>query len=289
MLQTSLTRRDVLQKAAVSASVGATALPGTAAANDQQNCTTVEDASDGCEGPSAPSDFPYLYDADDDGTDEQFGTWPSSPSEIVFFIHGYQSSSTQNGVNQGYAAKVAAEHNGYSQPFAAVCWNSDTTWSMAKSRAEKEGKRLAEFLLDYMSNHSDTTIRLVGHSLGNRVIVFCLRKLMNNDAAVDSAAGLGGAIDADSVIVEDGTDQSQFDEEIANAAGQYNNYHKTDDQVLNLDYEAAEGEEAVGETGVKGGTPPSNYADYDVTDQVCNHCTYFKKNKGCMNAVVGNW
>ena len=289
MVQPSLGRRDVLRTAAISTSVSAAVLPGHAAADDQHNCTNVEDPFDGCEGPSTPSDFPYLYDSDDDGTDEQFGDWPTNPDELVFFIHGYQSQSTQNGVDQGYAAKVAAEHNGYSQPFVAVCWDSDTTWSRAKSRAEDEGERLAEFLLDYMANNSDTTIRLLGHSLGNRVVVFCLRKLMKNDTAVDSAAALGGAIDADSVIVEDGIDQSMFDEEIENAATQYNNYHKTDDQVLDLDYEAAEGEEAVGEPGAKGGTPPSNYTDRDVTNDVCNHCTYFKKNEGCVSDVVGNW
>jgi esterase/lipase superfamily enzyme len=287
MAQPSLDRRDVLRTAAASA--GTTVLPGVAVASDQQNCTTTEDPFDGCEGASAPSDFPYLYDHDDDGTDEQFGTWPSNPSELVFFVHGYQSQSTQNGVNQAYAAKLAAEHNGYAQPFAAVCWDSDTTWSTAKRRAEDEGRRLGEFLLDYMADHPDTTIRLLGHSLGNRVVVYCLRTLTNNGAAVDSAAALGGAIDADSVIVEDGTDQSEFDEEIESAAAQYNNYHKTDDQVLNVDYEAAEGEEAVGEVGANGGTTPSNYTDHDVTRAVCNHCTYHKTNKGCMGEVVRNW
>lgn len=288
MVRTNLNRRTLLRTAAVS-TVGASAVTGSALANDQQDCSDAEDTSDGCEGPSAPSDYPYLYDHDDDGTDEQFGDWPSDPAELVFFIHGYQSSSTQNGVNQGYAADLAAEHNGYTESFVAVCWDSDTTWSWAKSRAEDEGQRLAEFLLDYMPDHPDTTIRLLGHSLGNRVVVFCLRELMNNDAAVDSAAALGGAIEADSVIVEEGYDQSKYDEEIASATTQYNNYHKTDDQVLDEDYELAEGEEAVGETGYQEGTPPSNYTENDVTNAVCNHCTYFKKNKGCMNAVVGNW
>lgn len=282
-----ISRRDVLRQAGVG-TVGTVALSGIGAADDTLDCSDAEDPSDGCEGPSAPVGFPYLHDSDGDGTDERYGSWPSSPDELAFFVHGFKSSSTQNGINQAHAAELAADHNGYTEPFVAVCYDTDASWSTAKSNAEDEGQRLGQFLVEYMADNPETTIRLLGHSLGTRVVVYCLQELASSGASVDAAAAVGGAIDADSVTTKNGYDQSQFDEAIENAAERFDNYHNTDDSILDGSYYWSEWEEAVGEIGCDG-PAPSNYTDHDVTNQVCNHCTYFKTNEGCMNAVVGNW
>lgn len=57
MVRTNPDRRALLRTAAVS-TVGASALTGSALANDQRDCSNAEDTSDGCEGPSAPCDYP---------------------------------------------------------------------------------------------------------------------------------------------------------------------------------------------------------------------------------------
>lgn len=66
------------------------------------------------------------------------------------------------------------------------------SWSMAKSNADKEGKRLADKLLKNPEKLSETV--LIGHSLGGRIIVRALSELSKKGKKIKGAILLGAAI-----------------------------------------------------------------------------------------------
>lgn len=263
-------RRDVLRQAAVASVVGGGAV----------GAFTGTVAAEGCDGRKAPDGFPYIQDG------EAHGEFPEGPSELAIFIHGWQNAeleSTDNAINQAYACDIACDHNGYTKPLVGEVWDADTEWETANDNAEAAGRVLASFIQDYQATHPDTAIRLLGHSLGARVTVTCLDALAADGDSVASAALIGGAIDDQSVATT-----GAWGPAIRDAAGQFNNYHKTDDAVLRDIYGTYELGDAVGEVGVDG-DPPANYRDHNVTDTVEEHCTYFRKGNGCMPAVVQEW
>src|SRR5215211_8410044 len=102
---------------------------------------------------------------------------------------------------------------GYNSSLIGFSWDSDTKidfdgegWNIAKIIAKGNGPKLAQFLLDlknYCIEHSNNNIeiRLVGHSLGSRVILSALNSLDNNNEwksshfKIITVNLLGGAVD----------------------------------------------------------------------------------------------
>jgi pimeloyl-ACP methyl ester carboxylesterase len=243
-----------------------------------------------CQFPSSPDDYPFI----EGETQTVHGDFPDTTDELTIFINGYLSDDfTEPGEDQGHVAATNAAANGYTPsaihsdaPYSIVTWAWDSfgTWAGMKWKAENQGTALAHWLHDtYRPDNPDTCVRLLGHSLGARVVVSCLRTLdTNNWESVRTAALLGGAIDDQSVAVD-----GQWGPYIAAATNRLNNYYKTNDQTLDDSYETREWSKAVGEVGCDG-TPPRNYTDHNVTKEVEDHCTYVKEGN-VMPVVVNNW
>lgn len=274
---TSINRRDLIRtSAATAAGVGAvTTMSGSAMAGEKKCGETL---------PDAPDWFPW-YDIENW---EDHGI-PWHTDEITFYVNGWQANYDR-GTSQGYECRRAMENAGYWSEVCGLHWDSETgTWSGGKSKADDMGEHLAH-LIAWMQDEFGTGIRLVGHSLGARVIGTCLNYLDDWGRSIWSTAFLGGAIASDSVVEDCGWwCTGEFYHGIMNAGGNTRNYHSQEDEVLNDLYTLAEWDRAVGQVGADG-TPPENYADHDITHIVGeDHCAYYKRDDGCMDQVVSHF
>ena len=153
-----------------------------------------------------------------DSTDYDATDIPNCPPEIALFIHGW-------GLDESMAKEryertlMSLQANNYSIPLISFSWDSNTTsslsdfglsgWNHAKSIANDNGPKLAQFIIDYADkcNHEnkESKIRLISHSLGARVILSGLESLHKNDIwnnnnyTLTSVHLLGAAVDNEEV------------------------------------------------------------------------------------------
>lgn len=239
------------------------------------------------------------YDYDTDGTVP--GVGGDCVADATVMVHGWWKKGDDEEAEAAAEAKfeecdAELDDDGYRGVVLGYSWDNDVDsdawdygWSTAKDVAEENGYKLAQFLLDYKNACDGGTIRLIGHSLGARVIFSALSVLDGssywNDPgyAVQSVHFIGGAVDNEYPTtkhepgyraVTDQTDRSY-------------NYHSEDDEVLEWAYSSFEWDRALGETGAESGHDvPSNYADVDVTDQVGDdHSGYLEH---CADEIVAH-
>jgi len=207
----------------------------------------------------------------------------SDPAEVVVAVHGWRTAQS-DAPDHFATVSTSLSNNGYDAPVVGFSWDSDTSttdWWPATDIAERNGPKLAHFLLDYASHSPGTQFRLTGHSLGARVVLEAIKSL--NDWGyrdiLASATLLGGAADNDSVSIG-----GEYGDDIAAAVGRFDNFWKSGDSVLNWAYSTGEFDSAIGEEGCEG-TPPVNYTDHNV-DYVPDHFSYHEPGDGCVPEVV---
>ncbi|WP_336000523.1 DUF726 domain-containing protein [Halorientalis halophila] len=280
-----INRRNVLRGIAAggTAAVGLGAMTGSASAAEEQ-CLFAEDA---------PDDYPVVEK--DEGVlgigGEGFveNDVPEGEDEVLIYVHGYLEFFAGGAADQGYTLQKALRNNGYDHPTITYKYptNSPNWWGTVDD-AEQDGRDFASWLQDYRESNPETTIRMVGHSLGARTSLGCLDELVNElgEAPVESLTMLGAAIPRDAVTVD-----GEFGEAIANGAGQVTNYYSDGDDILDWIYEIGElGTEAVGAYGPpEGAETPDNYYDVDVNDEIDGHCIYYKPEEGIVDQVVENF
>jgi esterase/lipase superfamily enzyme len=213
-------------------------------------------------------DFDGIYDGD----------------ELLVFVHGWNVTDDE-ALDIFYTGKQAFRANGFDESFIGFSYGSDREWESAKTVAERNGPKLGRFLADVRERHPDITLQLVAHSLGARVVLSALSHLADGgyENLVASVSLLGGAADDHSV-----SKGGQYHTAVETATASFENFHKTDDQVLQDIYGLYELGKAVGEVGCDG-TSPTNYEDHDVTDSVTSHCGYYKEDVGCIPEVVAEF
>ncbi len=277
-----LNRRDVLGGMATvgagAAGLAATSEPGSAGA-----------LTGGCidDWPAATDDRIQLAD-DEPAVSADI---PDS-GDVVIYVHGLfgddlLDSVDINGANQAAALDNALSEEGIEQPTIAAMWNSSTTWTVAKWRADDAGETLAMWLEANRSDYNSVT--LVAHSLGVRVTLVALSELADTDVTVDSVALLGGAVNPDTVCEEykDGIESS--------VSETVYNYHSEDDGIVCNIYAIREFTSAVGCGGAdcsggwfsSGSDRPDNYEEVDLTGEVTAHCDFFKPDSLESGTAVG--
>jgi pimeloyl-ACP methyl ester carboxylesterase len=278
-----INRRSVLRGIAAggTAAVGLGAMTGSASAAEEQ-CLFAEEA---------PDDQPYVeYDSSLLG-DAEFAenNVPEGEEEVLIYLHGWLELFAGGAVDQGYTLQLALEEAGYEKPVITYKYPSNNPfWWTETGAAEDEGRAFAGWLADYRDRNPDTTIRMIGHSLGARTGLGCLDEHVNvngNDP-VRSFDMLGGAIARDAVTVD-----GEFADAITNGAEEVNNYHSEHDGILDHIFQIGEfGTEAVGAYGApEGAETPDNYYDLNVRGTVKGHCLYYKPEEGCIDTVVENF
>ncbi len=290
---TGMNRRTML-KGTATAAVGLVGLTGTAAGfqGDDGNITGSADF------PRATTrghfDINWLYEEEltDGHTKWDYGTvgdipgyGSANPEEVVISVHGWLVGK-DDAPDHFATVEAALRDNGYSHPVIGFSYDSDTRidqWWPATDIAERNGAKLANFIADYRAR-TGARVRIIGHSLGGRVVPETIKSLhdLGYNDYVESVTLLGGASDDESVAVD-----GEYGPAIGTVVGQFDNFWKSDDQVLTWAYGTAEFDSAVGESGCEG-TPPANYEDHQV-DYVPDHFSYYEPGDGCMLEVVGEF
>ncbi len=264
-------RREVL---AGVAAVGA----GTAGLHTATNRGSAGALTGGC-----VADWPAATDKRIELSDDEPEATDGVPQEgdVVLYIHGLfgddlLDSVDINGANQAAALAEALSEEGLDRPTIAGMWNSSTTWSVAKWRADDAATTLASWLEENRDNYDSLT--LIAHSLGARVTLGALSELKASAVTVSSVGLLGGAVNPDSICEEykDGIEES--------VSGTVYNYHSEDDGIVCNLYAIRELTSAVGCGGADcsggwfstGSDLPENYEDVDLSGEVTAHCDFFK-------------
>jgi hypothetical protein len=205
----------------------------------------------------------------------------------------------------------------YNYPLIGFSWDSDTKisplgWKYAKLIAKENGPKLAQFLLDlknYCIEHYDNNIeiRLVGHSLGSRVILSALNSLDNNNEwnlsefKILTVNLLGGAVDNYEVLKNNpfipihSDIKAYHGDAIQNQVSNFYNMYNFEDDVLEEKwwtlefdeppyYPLYEGDDiAIGQNPLNEVTPgmPSNYDNIDVMDQIIYEKNADNDSDGC--------
>jgi len=159
----------------------------------------------------------------------------------------------------------------------AVTWDDSGLPHSAAAGARDTGDMFASWLGDYKNANPDTTIRILGHSMGGIVQMETLAAI-GGSFTVETADSIG------SYEVADGPCESgNFYDAIQNSAGEVRNYYSTNDSIARLGSGPAD-------CGgwFSDGTTPSNYWDVDVSDSVPDHTSY-KESSGCVSKIVSNY
>jgi len=132
--------------------------------------------------------------------------------EIVIMIHGLRNNK-QSAVAKFIIAKKRLRQLRYNHPIIGYSYDSNTKGAHIKKTAlralrigqkiaEKNGKHLAQFILDFKKKNPKTKIRLMSHSLGSQIILSAIRKLSSkkNTKNIVESIHLFGASIADGFL-----------------------------------------------------------------------------------------
>jgi pimeloyl-ACP methyl ester carboxylesterase len=190
--------------------------------------------------------------------------------EIVVYIHGYWESR-ESAIDKFNLVKKSLQSNGYtgdiigfSWPSMTLSWFTVESWNRAKIYAELSGDRLAQFIHDFNASCENTEVRLIGHSLGTRLILSSLEYLNNDHPALrlTSVHVLGAAVD-DGII----STRSGYGIAIQNQANEFHNKFSPEDDILEGVY--FDSDHALGENGGDRRVLwPSTYDEEDVSDEL---------------------
>ncbi len=130
------------------------------------------------------------------------------PDETTIFVHGW-------GLDENEAkerldrVKMSLENNNYSSTLVGFSWDSKKLWNKAKDTSNSSGPLLADFIFKLtdtcMQNNNEVKIRLIGHSLGSRLILSSLDSLNknntwnNNNYTIASVHLMAAAVDNEEV------------------------------------------------------------------------------------------
>jgi pimeloyl-ACP methyl ester carboxylesterase len=106
------------------------------------------------------------------------------PEETAIFVHGWGNDHYE-AKERLDRVKMSLENNSYYIPLVGLSWDSNTTWDSAKLVAKENGPKLGQFILEYKETckheqNKDVKVRLLGHSMGSRVILSALQHLYEN-------------------------------------------------------------------------------------------------------------
>ncbi len=218
------------------------------------------------------------------------------PNETAIIVHGWALNETQ-AKERFDRAKMSLEHNHYSIPIVGFSWESNVTWTDAKTIADENGPKLAHFIFDYMDtckhqHNKDVNVRLVAHSLGARVILSSLRSLDDitawntNHFNITSVHLMGAAVD-DEEVSRDPSDTGDsflddsivYGEFIQKEVIHFFNLYNREDNMLKpslippVYYPFFEGDLPLGYHGEQAGIdspPQSIYGDINVENEIPN-------------------
>jgi len=277
------------------------------------------------------TDYAYSSDLADNNISKISNKFTCPPEkEIAIYIHGAWTDE-QAAKEQSNRTAMSLISNNYTIPLLGFNWDSNTPinkggWETAKNIAEKNGPKLAQFVLDFKNKCKDTDIRFIAHSLGAEVVKSTLASLNSNQQRdeksglnITSVHLLGAAIDRSSVAAN-----TTFGKTIDKIVGDFYNLRNSEDNMLEYVYRFVEKHDALGLLGISHSMPlPKNYFEREVNSEILpiqdvdgngkldcidffvilpgdNHCGYIgarglspfetiPRNDGVIDIIVQDW
>lgn len=235
------------------------------------------------------------------------------PPEVVIIIHGWGLDKKQSS-ERFDRVKMSLDHNTYSIPVIGFSWDANVLWPIAQPIAKSNGLKLAQLIFnlknvceeqDPADSSKHFKIRLIGHSLGARVILSGLESLRNNtiwndkNFTIDSVHLLGAAVDNEEVsrneldIVYDATNwgtvkSTAYGQAVEKEVLNFYNLFNPEDNIFEPNtiypffpfqvYPSFEGDWALGQSGYQtvpydiATSLPSNYRQINVQNEIPPIC-----------------
>lgn len=195
--------------------------------------------------------------------------------DILIVVHGLNNTPTK-AVNRFALARESLQHDGYSGIVIGFSWDGSTNWDpfgatgyrKAKHNASANGTKLAQVVADLHRANPGAKIRLLGYSMGARIIVEALYALHHDSrfagVQVASAHLVGAAID-DEALQKD----HRFGRSIERTCGLFFNYFSPSDSKLGAFFPAVEGHRALGRRDLEHlDLAPRNYRSRNVSTEL---------------------
>ena len=161
--------------------------------------------------------------------------------EITIMIHGLRNNPS-GALAKFVIAKRRLTQLGYKYPVIGYSYDSNTHGAQYISYAlqalyagitiaNKNGRNLAKFVIDFKRKSPDTSIRLMGHSLGAHVIQSAakhLAKNAKNKGIIKAVYLFGGSIPDNALSFTNGSDMQKI------VSVKIQNYYSPYDDVLRL-------------------------------------------------------
>ena len=181
--------------------------------------------------------------------------------EITIMIHGLRNNPP-GALAKFVIAKRRLAQLGYKSPVVGYSYDANTYGIQYKTRAlqalhtgvtiaNKNGKNLAKFVIDFKAKSPCTNIRLMGHSLGAHVIQSTIKNLAKNAknmGIIESVYLFGGSIPDDALSSTNGFAMQKI------VAKKIKNYFSPYDDVLREAYELNWVPTPIGYRGARGKT-----------------------------------
>ena len=161
--------------------------------------------------------------------------------EITIMIHGLRNNPS-GALAKFVIAKRRLVQLGYKKPVIGYSYDSNTFGAQYISYAlhalhtgiviaNRNGRNLARFIIDFKRESPDTLIRLMGHSLGAHVIYSTVKNLaknVKNKGIIEAVYLFGGSIPANAFSTVNGSEMQKI------VATKIKNYYGPHDDVLRL-------------------------------------------------------
>jgi len=161
--------------------------------------------------------------------------------EITIMIHGLRNN-TNGALTKFVIAKRKLAHLGYKNPVIGYSYDSNTTGAqyilhalhalhIGVIIANKNGRNLAKFVIDFKQKSPETKIRLMGHSLGAHVILSTIKNLAKNTknkGIIEAVYLFGGSIPSDALSAKNALYVQKI------VSKKIRNYYSPHDEVLRV-------------------------------------------------------
>ena len=156
-------------------------------------------------------------------------------------IHGLRNN-TSGALTKFVIAKRRLVHLGYKNPVIGYSYDSNTTGAqyilhalhalhIGVIIANKNGRNLAKFVIDFKQKSPETKIRLMGHSLGAHVILSTIKNLAKNTknkGIIEAVYLFGGSIPSDALSAKNALYVQKI------VSKKIRNYYSPYDEVLRV-------------------------------------------------------
>jgi len=156
-------------------------------------------------------------------------------------IHGLRNN-TSGALTKFVIAKRKLAHLGYKNPVIGYSYDSNTTGAqyilhalhalhIGVIIANKNGRNLAKFVIDFKQKSPETKIRLIGHSLGAHVILSTIKNLAKNTknkGIIEAVYFFGGSIPSDALSAKNALYVQKI------VSKKIRNYYSPHDEVLRV-------------------------------------------------------